>query len=87
MNLMFDKSTCLKQVCQLLLSLIVAVVQKDCETMKLGIVYDGSAKASKLQKSLNDSLQTGPNHLQHVFNFCKNIAGLTGDIEKALFDV
>lgn len=65
----------------------LAVVQKDRETTKLRIVYDGSAKASKHENSLNDCLQTGPNHLPHVFNmlanFCKNIVGLTADIEKA----
>ena len=65
----------------------LAVIRKDRETMKLRIVYDGSAKASKHEKSLNDCLQTGPNHLPHVFNmlanFRKNIVGLTADIEKA----
>ena len=65
----------------------LAVVRKDRETTKLGIVYNGSAKASKHENSLNDCLQTGPNHLPHLFNmlanFCKNIVGLTADIEKA----
>ena len=69
----------------------LAVVRKDRETMKLRIVFDGSTKASKLKKSLNDCLQTGPNHLPHVFsmlaNFRKNVVGLTANIEKAFLMV
>ena len=65
----------------------LAVVRKDRETTKVRIVYDGSAKSSKQEKSLNDCLQTGPNYLPHVFsmlaNFRRNIVGLTADIEKA----
>ena len=67
------------------------VVRKDRETTKVRVVYDGSAKASKKERSLNDCLQTGPNHLPHVFNiianFRKNIIGLTADIEKAFLMV
>ncbi|XP_015760975.1 PREDICTED: uncharacterized protein LOC107340135 [Acropora digitifera] len=69
----------------------LAVVRKDRETTKLRVVYDGSAKASKNERSLNDCLQTGPNLLPHVFNmianFRKNIVGLTADIEKAFLMV
>ena len=69
----------------------LAVVRKDRETTKVRVVYDGSAKASKKEKSLNDCLQTGPNNLPHVFdmlaNFRKNIVGLTADIEKAFLMV
>ena len=69
----------------------LAVVRKDRETTKVRVVYDGSAKASKKERSLNDCLQTGPNHLPHVFNmianFRKNIVGLTADIEKAFLMV
>jgi len=38
------------------------------ETMKLHIVYDGSAKSSKHGRSLNDSLETGPNLILHIFD-------------------
>ena len=69
----------------------LAVVRKDRETTKVRVVYDGSAKASKKERSLNDCLQTGPNLLPHVFNmianFRKNIVGLTADIEKAFLMV
>lgn len=62
----------------------LAVVRKDRETTKVRVVYDGSAKDSKKERSLNDCLQTGPNLLPHVFNmianFRKNIVGLTADI-------
>ena len=53
-------------------------------------MYDGSAKASKKETSLNDCLQTGPNHLPKpptvfdmIANFWKGIVGLAADIEKA----
>ena len=69
----------------------LAVVRKDCETTKVRVIYDGSAKASNKERSLNDYLQTGPNLLPHVFNmianFRKNIVGLTADIEKAFLMV
>ena len=64
-----------------------AVVRKDRETTKVRIVYDGSAKTSKDDNSLNDCLETGPNCIPHVFdmlaNFRKNTVCLTADIEKA----
>lgn len=69
----------------------LAVVRAERETTKVRVVYDGSAKASKEEKSLNDCLQTGPNYLPQVFdmlaNFRKNIVGLTADIEKAFLTV
>lgn len=69
----------------------LAVVRTERETTKVRVVYDGSAKASKEEKSLNDCLQTGPNYLPQVFdmlaNFRKNIVGLTADIEKAFLTV
>ena len=59
--------------------------------MKVRVIYDGSAKASKNERSLNDCLQIGPNCLPHVFNiianFRKNIVGLMVDIEKAFLMV
>ena len=69
----------------------MAVIRKDRKRTKVRVVYDGSAKASKQEKSLNDCLQTGPNHLPYVFNmlanFRKNLVGLTADIEKAFLMV
>lgn len=68
-----------------------AVVRKDRETTKVRIVYDGSAKSGNQEKSLNDCLETGPNHIPHVFNmlarFRKNPVGITADIEKAFLMV
>lgn len=69
----------------------LAVIQKEHETTKVRVVYDGSEKASKHEKSLNDCLQTGLNHLLHVFNmfldFCNNIVGLIVEMEKAFLMV
>ena len=69
----------------------MAVIRKDQKTTKVRVVYDGSVKALKQEKSLNDCLQTGPNHLPHVFNmlanFHKNLVGLTADIGKAFLMV
>ena len=54
-------------------------------------MYDGSAKSGNQEKSLNDCLETGPNHIPHVFNmlarFRKNPVGITADIEKAFLMV
>ena len=63
------------------------VVRKVRETTKVRVIYDGSAKASKKERSLNDCLQTGPNLLPHAINMMgncrKNIVALKADIEKA----
>ena len=68
-----------------------AVVRKDRETTKVRIVYDGSAKSSKQERSLNDCLETGPNFIPHIFDmlvkFRWNTVGLTADIEKAFLNV
>ena len=45
-----------------------AVVRKDRETAKVRIVYDGSAKNSKEERSLNDCLEVGDNHIPHIFD-------------------
>jgi len=63
------------------------VVQKDKETLKLRIVYDGSATTPTRNQSLNDCLLTGPNYIPHIFDiltkFRTNSIGLVADIEKA----
>ena len=68
-----------------------AVVHKDQETMKVCIIYNGSAKSSKQGRSLNNCLETGPNFIPHIFDmltkFWWNSVGLTADIEKAFLNV
>ena len=68
-----------------------AVIRKDRETTKVRIVYDGSAKSSKKELSLNDCLETGDNYIPHIFDmlasFRNNPVGLTADIEKAFLMV
>ena len=68
-----------------------AVIRKDRETTKVRIVYDGSAKSSKEELSLNDCLETGDNYIPHIFDmlarFRSNSVGLTADIEKAFLMV
>ena len=68
-----------------------AVIRKDRETTKVRIVYDGSAKSSKEELSLNDCLETGDNYIPHIFDmlasFRNNPVGLTADIEKAFLMV
>ena len=63
------------------------VIRKDKDTTKVRIVYDGSAKGSNDERSLNDCLQIGPNFTPHVFDilvkFRWNAIGITADIEKA----
>jgi hypothetical protein len=63
------------------------VIRKDKDTTKIRVVYDGSAKNSKEDDSLNDCLKTGPNFTPHVFDslvkFRWNSIGITADIEKA----
>ena len=64
-----------------------AVIRKSRETAKVRIVYDGSAKSSTEERSLNECLETGTNHIPLIFNmlvnFRANLIGLTADIEKA----
>ena len=63
------------------------VVQQDHSTTKLCIVYDGSAKSTKSDYSLNDCLQVGPNFIPKLFNilikFRSHPITITSDIEKA----
>ena len=68
-----------------------AVIRKERETTKVRIVYDGSAKQSRDERSLKDCLEIGENYIPHVFDqiikFRWNVIGLTGDIEKAFLQV
>lgn len=68
-----------------------AVVRKDHETTKVHIVYDGSAKTTKNENSLNDCLEIGPNFIPRIFDmltkFRGNSVGLIADIEKAFLNV
>lgn len=45
-----------------------AVIRKDRETTKVHIVYNGSAKSSKEELSLNDCLETGENYIPQIFD-------------------
>ena len=68
-----------------------AVVRRDRETTKVRIVYDGSAKNFKDERSLNDCLEVGENYIPHIFEmltrFRWNFVALTADIEKAFLMV
>ena len=44
------------------------MIRKYRETTKVHVVYDGSAKASKEELSLNDCLETGDNYILHIFD-------------------
>ena len=67
------------------------VIRKDKATMKLRVVYDGSATTDTREHSLNDCLLTGPNYIPQIFDilvkFRKNRIGLVTDIEKAFLNV
>ena len=68
-----------------------AVVRRDRETTKVRIVYDGSAKNCKDERSLNDCLEVGENYIPHIFkmltSFRWNSVALTADIKKAFLMV
>jgi hypothetical protein len=58
---------------------------------KLHVVYDGSAKSDGKGRSLNESLETGPNFIPHLFDvlvrFHWNPVAISADIEKAFLMV
>ena len=68
-----------------------AVVRRDRETTKVRVVYDGSAKNCKDERSLNDCLEVEESHIPLIFkmltNFRWNSVALTADIEKAFLMV
>ncbi|XP_035233079.1 uncharacterized protein LOC118204891 [Stegodyphus dumicola] len=66
-----------------------AVVRTDKDTTKVRVVFNCSSKA-KLNLSLNDYLETGPNLnpnvLDVILNFRKFKIAFCADIEKSIFD-
>ena len=68
-----------------------AVIRKDKQTTKVGVVFDGSAKSSKDDLSVNDRLERGPNLAPHLFDsivkFWGYPVGLIADIEKAFHQI
>ena len=67
------------------------VIRQDKETTKLRIVFDGSAKPSEDDRSINDCLEKGPNSVPLLFDiiirFREYPIGLTADIEKAFHQI
>jgi hypothetical protein len=67
------------------------VICQHKETTKLSVVFDGSARPSKDDLSLNDCLQKGPNLVLHLFDTVVNFRGypigLVADIEKAFHQI
>ena len=68
-----------------------AVIRKDKQTTKVSVVFDGSAKSSKDDLSVNDCLERGPNLVPHLFDtivkFRGYPVGLIADIEKAFHQI
>ncbi|CAF1104794.1 unnamed protein product [Didymodactylos carnosus] len=68
-----------------------AVITPDKSTTKLRIVYDGSAKSKKENKSINECLHRGPVMLEDVcqllIRFRLNEIAMVADIEKAFLQV
>ena len=67
------------------------VIKQGRQTTKLRVVFDGSAKASNDDLSLNDCLQKGPNLVPHLFDtvikFRGYPIGIITDIEKAFHEI
>ncbi len=67
------------------------VVRTDKATTKLRVVFDGSAKDSDSEHSINDCLETGPNLTPHIFDvlikFRSYPVAITADVEKAFHQV
>lgn len=67
------------------------VIKQDRQTTKLQVVFDGSAKSSNDDLSLNDCLQKGPNLVPHLFDtvikFRGYPIGIIADIEKAFHQI
>ncbi|XP_046843869.1 uncharacterized protein LOC124437952 [Xenia sp. Carnegie-2017] len=67
------------------------VLRKDKETTKLRVVFDGSARVTKEEQSLNHCIEKGPNFVHRLFdtmiNFRGFSIGLVADIEKAFHEI
>lgn len=67
------------------------VIKQDRQTTKLQVVFDGSAKSSNVDLSLNDCLQKGPNLVPHLFDTVIKFRGypirIIADIEKAFHQI
>ena len=67
------------------------VIHQDKETTKLRVVFDGSAKDSLKDLSLNDCLEKGPNSTPHIFNilleFRSYPVGIVSDVEKEFHQI
>ena len=67
------------------------VVRWDKETTKLRVVFDGSARASQGDLSLNECLEKGQNMTPHIFEillrFRSHLIGIIADIEKAFHQI
>jgi hypothetical protein len=67
------------------------VVRSDKATTKLRIVFDGSAKDTDSEHSINNCLETGPNLTPHLFDvlirFRSHPVALTADVEKAFHQI
>ena len=67
------------------------VCRKDRETTKLRIFFDGSAKTSERELSMNDYLNNGPNFIPPLFDiltrFRTKPVALVADVEKAFLQI
>ena len=67
------------------------VIKQDRQMTKLRVVFDGSAKSTSDDLSLNDCLQKGPNLVPHLFDtvikFRGYPIGIIADIEKAFHQI
>ena len=67
------------------------VVRRDRETTKLRVVFDGSAKSSKDDLSLNECLELGDNYMPPLFDtllrFRLHCIAITADIEKTFLQI
>ena len=68
-----------------------SIARQDQDTTKLCVVFDGSAKSSKEDLSLNDCLELGDKYLPLLFDrllrFCLHDIGITADIKKAFLQI
>lgn len=67
------------------------VIRSDRDTIKLRVVFDGSAKSDKSTASINECLEKGPNLVPHLFDIVVKFRGypiaVVADIEKAFHQI